>query len=122
MVLGFHIGTDGGDQATAFRGPGGAVLNYVETTYGGQYAAMKLVTGGALDRHPDLKVLDLRGRRDLGAVHRRPDERGLPPARHVRAAAAVDACPRRSSTARSTRRSSTTSRRPPRCGRWATRT
>ena len=57
MVIGFHIGTDGGDQATAYRGPGGAVLNYVDTTYGGQKAAMKLVTGGALDRHPDLKVL-----------------------------------------------------------------
>ena len=57
MVIGFHIGTDGSDQATAYRGPGGAVLNYVDTTYGGQKAAMKLVTGGALDRHPELKVL-----------------------------------------------------------------
>jgi predicted TIM-barrel fold metal-dependent hydrolase len=33
------------------------VLNYVQTTYGGQYAAMKLVAGGALDRHPNLKIL-----------------------------------------------------------------
>ena len=57
MVIGFHIGTDGGDQAARFRGPGGAILNYVETTYGGQYAAMKLVGSGALERHPDLKVL-----------------------------------------------------------------
>jgi predicted TIM-barrel fold metal-dependent hydrolase len=57
MVVGFHIGTDGADQAAAFRGPGGAVLNYVETTFGGQRAAMKLVTSGALDRHPGLKVL-----------------------------------------------------------------
>jgi predicted TIM-barrel fold metal-dependent hydrolase len=57
MVIGFHIGTDGGDQSTVFRGPGGAVLNYAQTTYGGQLAAMKLVAGGALDRHPDLKVL-----------------------------------------------------------------
>jgi predicted TIM-barrel fold metal-dependent hydrolase len=57
MVIGFHIGTDGSDQATAYRGPGGAVLNYVDTTYGGQKAAMKLVTSGALDRHPELKVL-----------------------------------------------------------------
>ena len=57
MVIGFHIGTDGGDQAAVFRGPGGAVLNYVQTGYGGQYAAMKLVAGGALDRHPELKVL-----------------------------------------------------------------
>jgi predicted TIM-barrel fold metal-dependent hydrolase len=39
------------------RGPGGAVLNYVETCYGGLRAATKMVSGGALDRHPDLKVL-----------------------------------------------------------------
>jgi predicted TIM-barrel fold metal-dependent hydrolase len=57
MVIGFHIGTDGGDQSAAFRGPGGAIMNYVNTTYGGQFAAMKLVTSGALERHPDLKVL-----------------------------------------------------------------
>jgi len=57
VVIGFHIGTDGGDQAAMYRGPGGAVLNYVETTYGGQKAATKLVTSGALDRHPNLKIL-----------------------------------------------------------------
>jgi predicted TIM-barrel fold metal-dependent hydrolase len=57
MVVGFHIGTDGGDQSTAFGGPGGAILNYVNTTYGGQYAAMKLVSSGVFERHPDLKVL-----------------------------------------------------------------
>jgi len=33
------------------------VLNYVETTFGGQRSAMKLVTSGALDRHPTMKVL-----------------------------------------------------------------
>ena len=57
MVIGFHIGTDGGDQAAAFGGPGGAILNYVQTTYGGQYAAMKLVASGAFERHPHLRVL-----------------------------------------------------------------
>ncbi|HEX6657084.1 MAG TPA: amidohydrolase family protein, partial [Ilumatobacter sp.] len=46
-----------GDPAAKFRGPGGAILNYVETTYGGQYAAMKLVTSGALERHPNLRIL-----------------------------------------------------------------
>ena len=56
MVLGFHIG-DGTGNANPFRGPGGAVLNYVETTYGGQRVAAKLVASGALDRHPTLKVL-----------------------------------------------------------------
>ena len=58
MVLGFHIGSDGGeDGPVKFRGPGGAILNYVETTYGGQRVATKLISSGALDRHPDLKVL-----------------------------------------------------------------
>jgi predicted TIM-barrel fold metal-dependent hydrolase len=57
MVVGFHIGTESADKITMFRGPGGAVLNYVETTFGGQRAAMKMVTSGALDRHPGLKVL-----------------------------------------------------------------
>jgi predicted TIM-barrel fold metal-dependent hydrolase len=56
MVVAFHIGTDGGDQVR-FRGRGGAILNYVETTYGGQYAAMKLVTSGVFERNPDLKIL-----------------------------------------------------------------
>ena len=40
-----------------FRGPGGAVLNYVDTTFGGQRATTQLIAGGALDRHPNLKVL-----------------------------------------------------------------
>jgi len=61
MVVAFHIGTDGGDQAAQFRGPGGAILNYVNTTYGGQFAAMKMVTSGALERHPNLKVLVAEG-------------------------------------------------------------
>jgi predicted TIM-barrel fold metal-dependent hydrolase len=45
------------DAQVQFRGPGGAVLNYVETTFGGQRAAAQMVTSGALERHPDLKVL-----------------------------------------------------------------
>ena len=57
MVIGFHIGTDNGDQAAVFRGRGGAILNYVQTGYGGQYAAMKLVTAGVFERYPSLKVL-----------------------------------------------------------------
>ena len=56
-MVAFHIGTDGGDQAGAYRGAGGAVLNYVETTYGGQRAATKMVASGALDRHPGLRIL-----------------------------------------------------------------
>jgi predicted TIM-barrel fold metal-dependent hydrolase len=63
MVIAFHIGTEPIDMATGgsagvfYRGPGGAVLNYTETTFGGQRAVMKLVASGALDRHPNLKVL-----------------------------------------------------------------
>ncbi|MCU1401461.1 MAG: hypothetical protein JWN62_4570 [Acidimicrobiales bacterium] len=63
MVIAFHIGTDpidmgsGKDIGIAFRGPGAAVLNYTETTFSGQRAAMKMVASGALDRHPNLKVL-----------------------------------------------------------------
>jgi len=62
MVIAFHIGTDpvdmvGGEQiGIAYKGPGGAVLNYTETTFSGQRAAMKMVASGALDRHPALKV------------------------------------------------------------------
>lgn len=62
MVLAFHIGTDpvdmtAGGAGVVYRGPGGAVMNYAETTFSGQRAAMKLVASGALDRHPELKVL-----------------------------------------------------------------
>jgi predicted TIM-barrel fold metal-dependent hydrolase len=63
MVIAFHIGTDPIDLAAGealgfvYRGPGGAVLNYTETTFSGQRAAMKMVASGALDRHPNLKVL-----------------------------------------------------------------
>jgi predicted TIM-barrel fold metal-dependent hydrolase len=63
MVIAFHIGTDPVDLSSgqtvgvAYKGPGGAVLNYTETTFSGQRATMKMVASGALDRHPDLKVL-----------------------------------------------------------------
>jgi predicted TIM-barrel fold metal-dependent hydrolase len=59
MVLGVHIGTDPAldNDVVRFRGPGGAILNYVETTYDGQRVATQLVASGALDRHPGLKVL-----------------------------------------------------------------
>ena len=67
MVIAFHIGTDpvdveAGNSATGgagqvYRGPGGAIMNYAETTFSGQRAAMKMVASGALDRHPNLKVL-----------------------------------------------------------------
>lgn len=63
MVIAFHIGTEpidftaGGSIGVTYHGPGGAVLNYTETSFGGQRAVVKLVASGALDRHPNLKVL-----------------------------------------------------------------
>lgn len=61
MVVAFHIGTEPweADQHTGgyFRGAGGALMNYVETTYGGQRAVTKMIAGGVFDRFPDLKVL-----------------------------------------------------------------
>ncbi|MCU1346072.1 MAG: amidohydrolase 2 [Acidimicrobiia bacterium] len=60
-VLSFHIGTEPHDADTShgayYRGPGGALLNYVETTYGGQRAATKLIASGVFDRFPELKVI-----------------------------------------------------------------
>src|SRR5207245_11062529 len=60
-VLGFPIGTEPRtpEESTGvyFRGPGGAVLNYVETTYGGQRCTTQLIASGALDRHPELRIL-----------------------------------------------------------------
>ncbi|QTI70902.1 amidohydrolase family protein [Gordonia polyisoprenivorans] len=59
LPLTFHIGT--GAQNVVYRGPGGAVVNYMETTYPGMRVVTHLVAGGALDRHPDLKVLIAEG-------------------------------------------------------------
>lgn len=61
LVISFHIGTEA-HEATSFhggyfRGPGGALINYVETTYGGQRAVTKLIASGVFDRHPSLKVI-----------------------------------------------------------------
>jgi len=63
MVVAFHVGTEPVDMANGqvigvwFRGNGGAVLNYNETTFTGQRAVAKMVASGALDRHPNLKVM-----------------------------------------------------------------
>lgn len=61
LVLGFHIGTEPHDATTFhgayFRGAGGALLNYMETTYGGQRAAAKMIASGVFDRRPSLKVI-----------------------------------------------------------------
>jgi predicted TIM-barrel fold metal-dependent hydrolase len=61
LVCCFHIGTEPHDASTThggyYRGPGGALLNYVETTYGGQRAVTKLIAAGVFDRHPQLRVM-----------------------------------------------------------------
>jgi len=59
LVLAFHIGTGG--ENIVYRGPGGAVVNYMETTYPGMRVVSQLIASGALDRHPDLKVLIAEG-------------------------------------------------------------
>jgi predicted TIM-barrel fold metal-dependent hydrolase len=61
LVCCFHIGTEPHDASRThgayFRGPGGALLNYVETTYGGQRAVSKVIASGVFDRYPALRVM-----------------------------------------------------------------
>ncbi|CAJ61280.1 MULTISPECIES: amidohydrolase family protein [Frankia] len=59
MALSFHVGT--GASPVVARGPGGAVINYVETTMPGQRVVTHLVASGALDRHPDLRIVIAEG-------------------------------------------------------------
>jgi predicted TIM-barrel fold metal-dependent hydrolase len=56
LVGAFHIGGDAGEH-TVYRGRGGAVLNYTNSTYSGQRAAMLMVASGVLDTRPDFKIL-----------------------------------------------------------------
>jgi predicted TIM-barrel fold metal-dependent hydrolase len=56
-VLAFHIGTESGEKPQKYRGAGGAIINYVNTTFGGQLAVVMMIASGALERHPNLKVL-----------------------------------------------------------------
>ncbi len=61
MVVTFHIGTEPHtpDQRTGVyhTGRGGAIMNYTETTFGGQRAICQMVASGALDKRPTLKVM-----------------------------------------------------------------
>ncbi len=61
LVLGIHIGTEPHDASVFhggyYRGRGGALLNYMETTYGGQRAVSKMIATGVFDRYPTLKVI-----------------------------------------------------------------
>ena len=61
MVIAFHIGTEPHtpDQRTGVvhHGRGGAIMNYTETTFGGQRAACQMVASGVLDCRPNLRVI-----------------------------------------------------------------
>jgi predicted TIM-barrel fold metal-dependent hydrolase len=59
MPLSFHVGT--GADPRMFRGPGGVVINYVETFIPGQRTVTMLTASGALDRHPGVKVFIAEG-------------------------------------------------------------
>ena len=61
LVVAYHIGSEPHEASTSnglyFRGPGGALLNYMETTYGGQRAVSKMIASGVFDRHPSLRAI-----------------------------------------------------------------
>jgi len=56
MVVCFHVGT-GSAELVVTRGPGGALINYWETTVPAQRCVVHMVSSGALDRFRKLKVL-----------------------------------------------------------------
>ena len=56
MVVCFHVGT-GSAELIVTRGPGGALINYWETTVPAQRCVVHLLSSGALDRFRKLKVL-----------------------------------------------------------------
>ncbi len=55
MPVSFHVGT-GADPVTE-RGPGGAVINYVEVGLGAPRTLAYLATSGVLERFPELHVV-----------------------------------------------------------------
>jgi predicted TIM-barrel fold metal-dependent hydrolase len=61
MVVGYHIGSDPHDASqfngVYFRGPGGHLLNYMESSFGGQRAVAKMITSGVFERHPSLRAI-----------------------------------------------------------------
>jgi predicted TIM-barrel fold metal-dependent hydrolase len=59
IPLCFHVGT--GIDPVVARGPGGAVINYVETFHPAQRAVANLVASGVLERHPKLQVAFIEG-------------------------------------------------------------
>ena len=56
MVAAFHIGTENHELAV-LRGPGARVASFVETSFGAMRVTIQMVSSGALERHPGLRVL-----------------------------------------------------------------
>lgn len=56
MVVCFHVGT-GTSKLIVTRGAGGALINYWETTVPVQRCVVHMISGGALDRFPKLKIM-----------------------------------------------------------------
>jgi predicted TIM-barrel fold metal-dependent hydrolase len=65
MVPAFHIGTEPVEASTFaglyFSGPGGALVNYLETSFGGQRTVATMIASGVFDRFPMLKILMAEG-------------------------------------------------------------
>ena len=103
MVVAFHIGSDPVDLGTTLppvrAARSSTTRDHLHRPAGRHQARRR----GALDRHPTSSSR-VRRRLELGAVPRRPHERGLPPARHV-GPPKFRTRRRRSSTPRCTRRS-----------------
>ena len=97
--------------ASTTAGRGGAVLNYIETTYGGQRAVTQLIAAGVLDRHPELKVLVSEGGATWGPFMADRMDEGYRQHGAAVQPHAVEAAERSTSTSRCTPRSSTTRRR-----------
>ena len=73
IPVSFHVGT--GASPIYERGPGAAVINYVEVGNSAQRVVFQLVCGGALDRFPDLHIVTVEaGASWLAALCERMDE------------------------------------------------
>jgi predicted TIM-barrel fold metal-dependent hydrolase len=55
IPISWHVGT--GSSPVYERGPGAAVINYVEVGNSAQRAVFQMVCGGVLDRFPDLQMV-----------------------------------------------------------------
>ena len=125
MVIGFHIGTEPHDPTERtgvyYRGRGGAVLNYVETTYGGQRAVTQLIACGALTGIPSSRSWSPKAARPGGRSSPTAWTRATASTAR-RSARRCPSCRAGTSTTRSTPRSSTTSRRWPPIRPWGGRT